>query len=83
MPPGQEQVAIIVDVSPVSFSSYSSVPMPLLLPKALLTPPPSHEQYKSATSQSNPSIGTARKVLHILQNHYVERLGRGLVVNMP
>lgn len=52
MPPGQEQVAIIVD-------------------------------YKSATSQSNPSIGTARKVLHILQNHYVERLGRGLVVNMP
>lgn len=44
---------------------------------------PSHEQYKSATSQSNPSIGTARKVLHILQNHYVERLGRGLVVNMP
>ncbi|WVQ75770.1 hypothetical protein IAR50_005402 [Cryptococcus sp. DSM 104548] len=52
MPPGQEQVAIIVD-------------------------------YKSASSQSNPSIGTARKVLHILQNHYVERLGRGLVVNMP
>ncbi|ODN87718.1 pleiotropic drug resistance protein [Cryptococcus wingfieldii CBS 7118] len=52
MPPGQEQVAIIVD-------------------------------YKSATSQSNPSIGTARKVLNILQNHYVERLGRGLVVNMP
>ncbi|KAL7425259.1 hypothetical protein Q5752_000947 [Cryptotrichosporon argae] len=51
-PPGQEQVAIIVD-------------------------------YKSATSQSNPSVGTARKVLHILQNHYVERLGRGLVVNMP
>nr|ODO04236.1 pleiotropic drug resistance protein [Cryptococcus depauperatus CBS 7855] len=52
MPPGQEQVAIIVD-------------------------------YKSATSQSNPSISTARKVLSILQNHYVERLGRGLVVNMP
>ncbi|KAK8849803.1 hypothetical protein IAR55_005139 [Kwoniella newhampshirensis] len=52
MPPGQEQVAIIVD-------------------------------YKSATSQSNPSISTARKVLNILQNHYVERLGRGLVVNMP
>ncbi|WVQ95873.1 hypothetical protein IAU59_002972 [Kwoniella sp. CBS 9459] len=52
MPPGQEQVAIIVD-------------------------------YKSATSQSNPSIGVARQVLNILQNHYVERLGRGLVVNMP
>ncbi|WRT69865.1 uncharacterized protein IL334_006856 [Kwoniella shivajii] len=52
MPPGQEQVAIIVD-------------------------------YKSATSQSNPSIAVARQVLNILQNHYVERLGRGLVVNMP
>ncbi|WWC92632.1 uncharacterized protein L201_007591 [Kwoniella dendrophila CBS 6074] len=52
MPPGQEQVAIIVD-------------------------------YKSATSQSNPSIAIARQVLSILQNHYVERLGRGLVVNMP
>ncbi|WWD20434.1 hypothetical protein CI109_104910 [Kwoniella shandongensis] len=52
MPPGQEQVAIIVD-------------------------------YKSATSQTTPSVGTARKVLHVLQNHYVERLGRGLVVNMP
>ncbi|WVQ84793.1 hypothetical protein IAT38_006950 [Cryptococcus sp. DSM 104549] len=52
MPPGQEQVCIIVD-------------------------------YKSATSQSNPSISTGRKVLNILQNHYVERLGRGVVVNMP
>jgi len=52
MPPGQEQVAIVVD-------------------------------YKSATSQSNPSISVARQVLNILQNHYVERLGRGLVVNMP
>ncbi|ORY34576.1 CRAL-TRIO domain-containing protein [Naematelia encephala] len=52
MPPGQEQVAIIID-------------------------------YKSATSQSNPSISTGRKVLNILQNHYVERLGRGLVINMP
>jgi hypothetical protein len=39
--------------------------------------------YKSATSSSNPSIGTGLKVLNILQNHYVERLGRGLVVNMP
>lgn len=42
-----------------------------------------NSQYKSATSSSNPSISTGLKVLHILQNHYVERLGRGLVVNMP
>lgn len=36
-------------------------------------------QYKSATSQSNPSIGTARKVLGILQNHYVERVSTWLL----
>lgn len=40
-------------------------------------------KYKSATSGAMPSIGTGMKVLSILQNHYVERLGRGLVVNMP
>ncbi len=39
--------------------------------------------YASATSQSNPSVGTARKVLNILQSHYVERMGRAIVVNMP
>lgn len=71
MPEGQEQVAIIVDVSGT---------------KACLLPPErplTNSQYKSATSSSNPSISTGLKVLHILQNHYVERLGRGLVVNMP
>lgn len=40
-------------------------------------------QYKSATSGSMPSINTGLKVLSILQNHYVERMGKGLVVNMP
>lgn len=30
-----------------------------------------------------PSIGTSRKVLHILQSHYPERLGLALIVNMP
>jgi hypothetical protein len=30
-----------------------------------------------------PSTGTGLKVLSILQNHYVERMGKGLVVNMP
>ncbi|KAF8580121.1 CRAL/TRIO domain-containing protein [Ramaria rubella] len=39
--------------------------------------------YKSATLRTNPSIGTARKVLNILQQHYVERLGRAIVVNLP
>jgi len=39
--------------------------------------------YKSATASTNPSISTARKVLNILQQHYVERLGRAIVVNLP
>ncbi|KIJ54367.1 hypothetical protein M422DRAFT_221974 [Sphaerobolus stellatus SS14] len=39
--------------------------------------------YASATLRTNPSIGTARKVLNILQQHYVERLGRAIVVNLP
>ena len=39
--------------------------------------------YASATSQTNPSVGTARKVLGILQSHYVERMGRAIVVRMP
>ncbi|TDL20959.1 CRAL/TRIO domain-containing protein [Rickenella mellea] len=39
--------------------------------------------YKSTTLRTNPSISTARKVLTILQQHYVETLGRALVVNLP
>lgn len=85
MPPGQEQVVIIVDVSTVT--GVSRIAMLI------------RAQYASATSQSNPSIGTARHVLGILQNHYVERashfvlaqapradfigMGRAIVVRMP
>ncbi|KAF8167593.1 CRAL/TRIO domain-containing protein [Crassisporium funariophilum] len=39
--------------------------------------------YKSTTLRTNPSISIARKVLTILQNHYVETLGRAIVVNLP
>ncbi|KAJ9474391.1 4-nitrophenylphosphatase [Pseudozyma hubeiensis] len=39
--------------------------------------------YHKATTQSNPSLSTARTVANILQNHYVERLGRAFVVNVP
>lgn len=39
--------------------------------------------YKGATSSNNPSMKTVKEVIYILQNHYVERLGKGVVVNVP
>lgn len=39
--------------------------------------------YKSCSLRTNPSISIARQTLVILQQHYVETLGRALVVNLP
>ena len=39
--------------------------------------------YKSTTLRTNPSISVASKVLTILQQHYIETLGRAIVVNLP
>ncbi|OAA59001.1 cral trio domain containing protein [Niveomyces insectorum RCEF 264] len=41
--------------------------------------------FKQSKNRSNtaPGIGTAREVLHILQTHYPERLGRALIINVP
>jgi hypothetical protein len=39
--------------------------------------------YKSTTLRTNPSISVAGKVLNILQQHYVETLGRAIIVNLP
>lgn len=41
--------------------------------------------FKQSKARSNtaPSLGLAREVLHILQHHYPERLGRALIINMP
>ena len=36
-----------------------------------------------ADRAKNPSIGTARQMLHILQSHYPERLGFALIINVP
>lgn len=44
--------------------------------------------FKAAPAHLNlsakfPSLGICKQVLHILQNHYPERLGRGLFTNIP
>lgn len=39
--------------------------------------------YRSATLKTSPSVANARHFLTIVQNHYVERLGRAIVVHLP
>ncbi|KAL4887354.1 CRAL-TRIO domain-containing protein [Aspergillus karnatakaensis] len=39
--------------------------------------------YSQTKSGQNATIGQARDTVHFLQNHYPERLGRALVINMP
>ena len=39
--------------------------------------------FHGASLATTPSLGTARQVANILQNHYVERLGRAFVCNTP
>lgn len=41
--------------------------------------------FKTSKTRSNtsPGISLAREVLDILQNHYPERLGKALIINMP
>ncbi|CAK7234743.1 Phosphatidylinositol transfer protein (PITP) [Sporothrix curviconia] len=41
--------------------------------------------FKTSKSRTNtaPGISTGREVLHILQTHYPERLGRALIINVP
>jgi len=37
--------------------------------------------FKNSSNSKNPSAGTGKTVLHILQTHYPERLGKALVIN--
>ncbi|OCL07370.1 CRAL/TRIO domain protein [Glonium stellatum] len=39
--------------------------------------------FKDSSASSNPSVGTGKQVLNILQNHYPERLGRALISHLP
>lgn len=62
-----------------------------MLERSLELMPPGQESlallinFKSSGGRSNtsPPISQAKEVLHILQTHYPERLGRALIINMP
>ncbi|PSR76401.1 CRAL-TRIO domain-containing protein [Coniella lustricola] len=62
-----------------------------MLERSLDLLPPGQEtlalliNFKAGGGRSNtaPPLGQAKEVLHILQTHYPERLGRALIINMP
>lgn len=60
-----------------------------MLENTLSIAPPGQESlallidFRNSSSGSQPSIATGRQVLHILQNHYPERLGRALITHLP
>lgn len=58
-----------------------------MLERTLDIAPPGQEtlalliDFRNSSAGSQPSVGTGRSVLHILQNHYPERLGRALITH--
>jgi hypothetical protein len=68
MPPGQETMAIIIDYKTASLRSSPSISQGLKVEPLLLSASPAEP---------------CSQVLNILQQHYVERLGRGIIVNLP
>lgn len=88
MPDGQERVCIVVDVSFFAqdlslFLGGRWLPVSFLLPPLPCQTGADARQYKDAGKQPRQPMSVSLNVLHILQNHYVERLGRGLILNMP
>ncbi|PVH99444.1 CRAL/TRIO domain-containing protein [Periconia macrospinosa] len=60
-----------------------------MLERTLDIAPPGQESlallidFRNSSAGSQPSIGTARQVMSILQGHYPERLGRALITHLP
>lgn len=58
-----------------------------MLERTIEIAPPGQEtlalliDFRNSSAGSNPSVGTGRQVLSILQNHYPERLGRALITH--
>ena len=58
-----------------------------MLERTLDIAPPGQESlallidFRNSSAGSQPSIGTARQVMSILQGHYPERLGRALITH--
>ncbi|KAI5811008.1 CRAL/TRIO domain protein [Peziza echinospora] len=60
-----------------------------MLERAIELMPPGQEtlalviDFLKSTSSKSPSISTGKQVLNILQNHYPERLGKAICMNLP
>lgn len=72
MPPGQESLVIVVDYKSTTLRTNPSISVARKVYMRTLDP-------RNATDMHVCIV----KVLHILQQHYVETLGRALVVNLP
>lgn len=72
MPPGQDSCVILVDYKSCSLRTNPSISVARqVLPLVILF------------MRLNAHFSQSTQTLHILQQHYVETLGRALVVNLP
>jgi CRAL/TRIO domain len=76
MPPGQESLVIIVDYKTTTLRTNPSISVARKVYIHFISP-------LGETSTDGQGFCIIIKVLNILQQHYVETLGRALVVNLP
>lgn len=69
LPEGQETMVILIDYKSTTMSTNPSISVARKV-CPILFPAPEQEADRA-------------QVLNILQQHYVERLGRGVIVNLP